>query len=229
MENVSKVEANSQGQLQEQFEPFVDNQHRMYFPDARSYLSADPEHGSSAMTPGPQAYTYANGNPFKFVDPTGRIPNENDFYFSIRAAALDSASWAAGLTRLGMERSQRFEFGAAICECCGSSKYYSTKLGRGTERSIVTMPPCKAGDKSVSEVHSYPTINVLSAEDIRHARFQGQEHFASFPDGSFIGYNSTQTTDSGPGAIDVSFYKNQLTSGSTQQSEILRYSSEMIR
>jgi RHS repeat-associated protein len=61
------------GQLQGQFEPFVDNQHRMYFPDARSYLSADPEHGSSAMTPGPQAYTYANGNPFKFVDPTGLI------------------------------------------------------------------------------------------------------------------------------------------------------------
>jgi RHS repeat-associated protein len=59
------------GQLQGQFEPFVDNQHRMYFPDARSYLSADPEHGSSAMTPGPQAYTYANGNPFKFSDPTG--------------------------------------------------------------------------------------------------------------------------------------------------------------
>jgi RHS repeat-associated protein len=217
------------GQLQGQFEPFVDNQHRMYFPDARSYLSADPEHGSSAMTPGPQAYTYANGNPFKFVDPTGRIPNEKDFYFSVRAAALDSASWAAGLTRLGMERSQRFEFGAAICECCGSSKFYSTKLGRGTARNMVTIPPCKAGDKSVSEIHSHPTMNVLSSDDQKHARYQGLEHFAAFPDGSFVGYTGSTTTDSGPGAIDINEYKMLLESGSIQQAEILRYQTEALK
>jgi RHS repeat-associated protein len=170
MENVSKVEANSQGQLQEQFEPFVDNQHRMYFPDARSYLSADPEHGSSAMTPGPQAYTYANGNPFKFVDPTGLAPIGMDFAASAAAHEIFNRVKSVGNDR---------EFACLItrgkCRNRGGEFY---RLEAWSEGAAIGGPaPASIGleidaDRDVvAAVHNHPSgLGRPSGKDILSAR-----------------------------------------------------------
>lgn len=42
------------------------------YPDLGVYLSPDPEHQTSATTPGPQVYAYASGRPLLNTDPDGR-------------------------------------------------------------------------------------------------------------------------------------------------------------
>jgi RHS repeat-associated protein len=61
------------GQLQGPGEPVVENRYRYYVPTLGQYLTPDPMHQASVMTPGPQAYAYANGNPLRYRDPTGAL------------------------------------------------------------------------------------------------------------------------------------------------------------
>jgi RHS repeat-associated protein len=68
------------GQLQGPGEPVVENRYRYYVPTLGQYLTPDPMHQASVMSPGPQAYAYANGNPVKFSDPDGQVTYDRESY-----------------------------------------------------------------------------------------------------------------------------------------------------
>jgi RHS repeat-associated protein len=66
------------GQLRGVGEPIVENRYRYYVPTLGQYLTPDPMHMASVENYGPQAYAYANGNPLRFTDRTGRYSLADD-------------------------------------------------------------------------------------------------------------------------------------------------------
>jgi RHS repeat-associated protein len=183
----------------------IENRWRTYVPTLGQYTSPDPEHRTSVMMPGPQAYAYANGNPLRFSDPSGLKPG--DEFSTMIDTAIDAGGYAAALTVATGEQSSlypsvthRREYGGAICQCCGEEKYYATKFVRGglgvfevNTNSALGWCKKNGSDKAVATFHSHVSIPTApSPGDLRNSRtmpryIMGRDaRFLALADGSVI-------------------------------------------
>jgi hypothetical protein len=199
----------------------------MYVPGLGQYTTPDPAHRASAMTPGPQTYSYARGRPLVLSDPEGRMPGER--FRDARTAAYDSLQYAGGLSLLNS-----IEYGGGICRCCDDNEFYATKFVRGQAHTIPlasmrrAFRSCKSGDKNVAWFHSHPTQNVLSDGDKDFSVQEGDlsgplRGFAVFPDRTFVEFAGwSDYLNNTRDAIPVDVFKQLFQSGEFSEAEFVQ-------
>ncbi|MCC7539200.1 MAG: hypothetical protein IT379_23460 [Deltaproteobacteria bacterium] len=153
---------------------------RAYVPEIGRYTTPEPLHfDAAAVFHGPQAYAYAAGRPFKYVDPDGQFPG--DLFHTPDQAATDALSYAVGLTldstywmrnvrpNGDVAYDQFFrEYGGVVCKKC-DGEYYATKFRRAADGVVATdvwsARSLCGRDEVVATLHSHPYDDVPSPPD----------------------------------------------------------------